>query len=994
MKTLRLISIWIGLAAALLVVLVLTAIAPPVQTWAAELALNHKPGVQASLGSLAAGFGRIDVEQAHIEVNGVVLTVPLLQAQVPLTTALLRRKVSIGGLVAKGWKLDLSRAHNFSAKAMPDDGQNGAGAVLTDQEGVSARRAAFLLLGGLTSLKLPFELSLDDVELEGDVLLPGPPGKAPVQIHVTLVGGGLAAGHEGTFTFDTAAQGADSPSGSAFSHGKLVVVMKTPSSVDAVRIETDLTVSGESMPKTLAMSVAVSAIRSEGGGTYTLKMSRGGRRLATFTAKSKRSTSSLEGTWKVELSESDLAPFSPFDSLPAIAAVGEGSFEADEGLAHVHALGRLRSTAGNLAFIAPVLGRIGKTTLDANFDVTRTGPLLHVDHLSLSLATTQSEILVKSKQVFDFNAGTGALAVSLPDSDFIEGSLRGFPLEWLSSPTSRFRFTAGEAKAQFVVRAHDGGFALRLKDALRASGVSLSGPGMPEGHRLDLKLALLADYNPKGWQVTLDPSSVDAEGLHLASIDARASQVSGSGQPILISGNVKVDLDALTAQPGSPSADMPPGQLASCEFTGQITDAAEMDCKVSVASHDPNRSISAKVHVNLDSEGDFSFEGPVHFNSGKTVSEISTEGSGALAQSGGQIDLKLTTEDAGLGDLCQLAGALAAAGGSHPAQSPKAHPVPFWGDWIGPVAFSAKRLRTADGDLEGVGATFNLDHGQMRIETGRIWLLNHNLGKFEGSVAFDANRPLPYVLKGTGSVEDVDAAALFGAPAVGQPAAVEGHFSIVAALVGEGSGPEDLTRSARTEFRLKSSSGILRVLKTSVSESIPEASTPVTDTLGSVGSAVGMVFGIKKSFDRVDKNSVSPAADAVINFTYAISEIGFDRFSITADGGYERALRLTEIAIDCPEERLRGSGVIESTKGLPLFKRPLSVDLELSAKGQPADLLKKAGLLSPRKDADGFTAMMQHFQLGGALGQLDASSWHALLVKAVIPSEPAKKNGE
>ena len=166
MRILRIILIWLCIAAALVALLVLTAISPPLQTWAAQEALNRQPGVHATIDSLSAGFGRVDIEKAHIEFDGAVLTLPLLQAQVPLTRALLERRVSVQGLLAKGWTLDLSKAGASQAVDAKVAGEAASAGV----NQASARRASLLLLGYLTSLELPLAVSLEGVDLEGDAI--------------------------------------------------------------------------------------------------------------------------------------------------------------------------------------------------------------------------------------------------------------------------------------------------------------------------------------------------------------------------------------------------------------------------------------------------------------------------------------------------------------------------------------------------------------------------------------------------------------------------------------------------------------------------------------------------------------------------------------------------------------------------------------------------------------------------------------------------------
>src|SRR6185312_8002168 len=85
------------------------ALQPGVQTWAARRALAAHPRWHASLGRLDAGLDRISLRDLRIERDGVVLTVPALDAQLPPLALLLGRPVPIRRLAASGWTLDLTR---------------------------------------------------------------------------------------------------------------------------------------------------------------------------------------------------------------------------------------------------------------------------------------------------------------------------------------------------------------------------------------------------------------------------------------------------------------------------------------------------------------------------------------------------------------------------------------------------------------------------------------------------------------------------------------------------------------------------------------------------------------------------------------------------------------------------------------------------------------------------------------------------------------------
>src|ERR1019366_5319461 len=178
-----------------------------------------------------------------------------------------------------------------------------------------------------------------------------------------------------------------------------------------------------------------------------------------------------------------------------------------------------------------------------------------------------------------------------------------------------------------------------------------------------------------------------------------------------------------------------------------------------------------------------------------------------------------------------------------------------------------------------------LKHESASLSGGRVWLLQHDLAVIVGTVSFGPARKAPYELSASVRVDDADASAFFGKAQAGQLPTVEGRFSLEGAVAGAGADLGGLVGAARQEIRLKSSGGILRLLKTNVADAIPEAPSPVSDTLGAVGSAVGSLFGVKSQSSNYGRNPVSKAADAVINLTYDISEFEFDKLAVTAERG-------------------------------------------------------------------------------------------------------------
>ena len=991
------------LAIGLVVLLGAMALAPVVQTWIAQSVLARQPALQGTLGSLWAGFGKVNVAELQLKIDGAVLTVPSLKAELPLTTAVWDRRFLVRKLVAKGWTLDLRQlpapkaGESTESAPAPDQGQGSPATA----ERVSVQNVVRLFYGTLSRWALPCDVSLDGVDLEGDVLVAASVGREPVTVHVIVKGGGMAAGREGDFAIDASGDfiAADAAMIALAGHGHVVVAMKSPRTFSRVEVKADLSSKGGLVPEGLTLAADVTSALDARAETFSLELNRGSQHLATLLARFPEGTNRLAGTWKLNLQDSDVALFAPNRSLPDFTATGDGRFDCDLALTQLHALGHLSGPISHLGVLAPSLERLGAVTVDTDFDGTRSGQSIRVDRLKASLNGAGMAAVVSSHQSFEIDEPTGDLKPLDPVGDWMDVSLRGFPLAWRPDSTGGFALSGGDATGAFVVRAAKGGFALRSKAPVTAAGVSVQRADKTFVGKLDLALSLLAEYGSEGWRIQAAPLVVSSGGRSLATFDGKASRPAGLDQSIAIAGAWTADLKTLASQSVGPDLSWIRGRSASGDFSAKVGTSTELDGRLSVVGRDEGHTITGNLHAEVDETGRISFLAPVKVAFGPSASDLSVEGTSIRDETGTRLYIKLTGKDVALEHLRLLAASLAEAGGVPVAANAGSETpdqvrdrTPFWGDWTGNVAVAFARLKAGEFAFEDVGGAFQLGHGSIRLEGGHGALDGQRFANVGGTIAFDAAAEFPYSFKVTASLDRVDAAPLFPVPKSGGEPAIEGYFSIAGTLTGNGMNLHDLLGRTQEELRLTSPAGIVRVLKTDVDEAFPaETASSVSDTLGRMGSGVGKFFGVEDT-GGFGKKTVSPTAEAVIAFINAVSEIGFDEVTLTAVRGTDRTIRLVNIAMTAGDERLTGSGQITYVKDLSLRAQPLSVDLQFWARGRVAKLLSTAGLLSADKDGLGYTRLIQPIHFGGTLEHIDRSQWHNLLVKAATPKpvEPKK----
>ncbi len=1011
MRFIRLFLIWLAVATVLAALLVGVAFTPVVQTWFARRTLNGHPGWQVSVQSVSAGFSKVEFTNLRIERDGAVLTLPVLTAGLPLKTAVWDHQLVVGNLVAKGWTLDLSQPATASAGA---EASRAAASPAGGEVPAPAQRAAQIFFAVLHRWQLPCDVALDGVDLDGEVLLASPAGQKPTRVQVTIKGGGLASGRPGDFAVETAASVVTSSLAlkTFVAHGTLGVGMETPRTIDRIELKVALTSDRGSVPADLSMTLGVAPGSRAGEENYSLDLARGPRHVANIAAAFANGKPGVAGTWKLDLRDSDLAPFFPENPWPEIAAAGEGRFDSDATFATLHATGQLQTAAGRLEVFTPTFARLGNVTLETRFDVTHGGPSFRVDHLELSLGGTHPIAVAQAAQSFVVDERTWRVKPANAATDWLQGSLRGFPLAWLPPPPMEFSIAGGDATGDFTVTAGEGGeFALRSTVPLMASGVSVQRAGRMLGEGLDLSVALLADYAAdRGWHAQAAPLTVSNAGRRLATADLKLSPVATGDPRIAFTGKWSADLDALATAPGVTAAHWIKGRSVSGDFSGKIATALEWSGKTSVIGHNPANVLTLGGSGYFDGHGAASFRVPVTIALGANASDFTADGQWIPGNSGTRVEIELTAVKVTLEHLGLLAGALPVAKGAAMARDQ----IPFWGDKTGTVKFDCYQLLVGAQELNEVSGTFEITRDAIRLRDAKAALAppattekpdpyrrasaesTRSTITAEGGISFDAAAEFAYNLKATASIDGIDETRLFGMASANREAAIDGRCAVTDALTGAGANLAELIERRREEIHLTSKRGAVRFLKTSVAEAIPEKASPVSDDLsrvgGAVGNAVAALFGVHgKPALGSGQNPISPAADAVLNFTYGLGELSYDDLVITAVRGADGAIKLTDIAIDTANERLTGSGEIDPVAGKPLAARPLHLDLRLGVRGPVAASLAPTGLLAADKDAQGCPLFREPLHFGGTLEQIDATQWHALLAKAVAaPAAKAK----
>ena len=618
-KVVRVVSILLVIGVACAVFLASLSTYSGFQTWAVRRALSHHPGLGASVGSVAAESGAVRIRALRLERNGAVLDIPSLDSDLPVVQAVLWRRVAIQRLVAKGWVLDLTKA---------DRAAGGAAVAGAAGAGAAAAQAAMAFHGIFANVALPFDLSAEDVELEGDVIVPRPQSAAaaPLSVHVVFSGGGLAAGKSGHFTFSASAASAGQPVKSIAVSGTLDAAMGTARTFTRAAARVRASAKGPKFPDGVSLSADLAASRVPSGESYTLALTGETKALASVAAEYSRGTGRVSGTWKLDVRDDDLGPFAFGRPLPLFDLEGSGHFDSDASLAQAQVSGSLDATVDRLAAVRPEFSAIGAVKLTADFDLTRRGALYRVDHLRAALSGAQPVLTVQCLQAFAFNAGSGELQVADAARDLVGVTLQGLPLEWAQPFLPGVEMSGRPVHGELVAIAGGGGLALRTRTPLEFAGLSIARNGRPLASGVEMQLEFAADYTPGGWQVEVSRcgatgpapgSSPHSEGQpdlrsFLFTVSGKCGQLAGLNQPIKLAGRLDAGLPVLLAQPGIASMFRPgagsalaSGKLA-CDFSANLDERRSVEMKLALS----NLVLGGPVETG-SAESEEGWEGPV-----------------------------------------------------------------------------------------------------------------------------------------------------------------------------------------------------------------------------------------------------------------------------------------------------------------------------------------------------------------------------------------------
>lgn len=956
------------------------------QTWAARRALAGQPGIDVAVGRVDAGLSHVRLDDVRVAQNGAVLTLPRVSVDLPVLPAL-RQRVLIRHLEARGWTLDLThlrpRPPALPPTAAPQVSRDFS-LLPSAYADLVPTAAPAVFAGILNELKLPVDLALDGVDLAGDVLLPVLPGQRAARAKITVTGGSLAAGHPGKFDYTAVIlfAGDDVPVRELHVSGTLGVVMDTPRSIERFVADTAAEAMGPKFPNGVKLAVDLSVARTAVGENYAVAVRSGAKQLGAVETSFAAGESHLRGTWRLDMHDSDLAPFVLGRELPVFEAVGDGRFDLDPHLVELNASGRLNATASGLAAVRPALAVLGAVQLAAEFDLTRRGDDTRVDRLAVSIAGAKPAISVQALQAFAFNLKTHELNVADPAKDLLGITFQGLPVAWIRPLLDRtgLAVSGDELRGEFAAGARNGGFALRPKSPLTIGHLSVSGAdGRAWLRSVNISLMASADYAPQGWQLQFAPLAASSDGGPLFALELKAGQLAGKAQPIKVAGDWTAQLPGLLGQPFAQTGVVLTGGEVHGEFAASLGERYEAQVRIALtnlvaAALGPLPGFGADLRADVGADGKVTFNAPLTFELAGRKSDLTLAGTLAKGPAGTVVDARVTGDFLAIDDVQALVLPLLAArvqATTAIGNPEKSSPVrPFWSGLGGQCALALKKVTYGDKlQVADISAVVRLEGNSLKFTDGRGGFGPESTVRLTADVKCDPAGARPYVFAGDLALDNFDSTTLFQALDASKRATVEGRFNLQSHLAGTGATLADVAEHTRGDLRLSSKGGIFRALSADMSDRIQKTQSRVA----AIGSFLGVVTD-----DYVNKTKI------ISDIAKALAEIPYDQLSVTAVRDDTLNLVIKDFTLISPEVRLGGTGMIHHAPDVPFVAQALELRLNLGVRGQLGDLMKRAGLLETQQDNLGYAAFAVPLKLGGTLAKPDTGAIRDALLNSAL----------
>jgi len=965
----KLILILILAPIVLVAILVVAAFTSPVQTFAARKVLAGQGG---AVERVDVGLGGAELRGLKIEQPGLKLTMPGFKADAPLLD-LAGGKVEVRSVVARDIVVEIDPLAMQAGRKSEEE---------------TPAEAAKPFNGVLDAAQLP-ELRVDGIDIAGRVRVAGP---QPLDATFALTGGGIRAGQAGKLELKVEAKAG---LGSVVTTFTLVPTLGADGRLDALGAVAEALATSKLLAQPAKLRAKVDITRQSAGEAYGLGLFAGDAPLVELDTRWAPGAKELPGRWKIAIRDEDLAPFAMGLALPRFSVKGAGDL-ALAGAEKLRIGGELGVSANGLETVG--LPKLGPVALASTFSVEAGAKELRVDALRLEVNGESPVLALRTAQPFGLALETKKILPSREGADLAEIVLLAVPAEWVKAFVPDLTL-GGSVSGAWTARAEGDGFVIASSQPLVANQVAYASAGQTlvkfDAVRVE---GLRAKQSSAGLDASLGAVRVIADGADLVSLKADVSQKPGA--PLLAKGEVRAQLAKLADQPVLRGQTRMSAGEAAITFDASVAEALKSAVQIRLAGLRaagagdlPEVSIDAELA--RDTAGVLTANLPVAVRNTKVgrASDLVLQVTVTPGKQDTAIAAKLSSQALFVEDL-QAFAALAAQAKpatptqpvskpAEPASKPEGSPEtqapsgPLWAGTTGEVELSLARIVYAPGvEITDTRGRIALTRDAASLEKFRLLLGTGGSLDLSGALKWVAQEK-GYALAAEVKGEDVTVGPLLKALSPGEPAKLEGTYDLSASVTGRGSDPALAASGAAADFKLVGKQGAVRAINLETNK-YAKAGNVVSGLAGLAGALSGNEE-VAKHANRVT------AFNAVAR---SLANLAYDEIAIEAKRGADGAVEIARVSLLSPQIKLAGSGALRPVAGRSWLEMPLSLKLDLAAKGELARNLASLRLLEAAEAGQGgevYAAMAEPLVFDGTLKQIGTAQVSKLLSRALAP---------
>lgn len=543
MKPFRVLLVSLGILALFGVVAIALALTPAVQRWAVLRATRDVPELKFELAHVSAGFSGVTMNGVKAEHRGIPIEIERLEAKFPVLGFLWGSHLELSQLQVAGLRIDASGVSGGKAEA-------------------AAAGAPAAAPGLLAQLELPFDLTLDDVRIEGRALLPAAPAQPPVEAAYTITGGKFAPGREGTLQLDATLR--NSTEGAKVSTLRTQAVLRaTPTPqrrFNTISLTTLVDAEGPALAGPSQLKVGAELYHTSVGENYEITIGTllqgQAENVLIVRAQLPTGTRRYAGEWALKVRTAQLEPFFLGGVMPDFDATGDGRFAFDTTSANSDLEGLLQGKVSRLEVIEPAWRAFGSLQIETIFDLGQQGGVLDVRRFKASVAGNKPVLEIRSTAPIRYDLGKKELLAGNGLSDaLLRLDLQGLPIDWIRPFLSGADLSGGELTGQMdLVRTSTNAAEAAIRGRLQLDELNI----VQEGRPLVTKAAVTARI-----EAALAGGTVNAPVLELAvntptgdafDLKGRFSLHPGPDAPLSVAGRFSAATEKLFAPwlPGAP----------------------------------------------------------------------------------------------------------------------------------------------------------------------------------------------------------------------------------------------------------------------------------------------------------------------------------------------------------------------------------------------------------------------------------------------------------